>query len=614
VKRLLSKFFSKETRSVVVEAPAKTPHELACAALLDEKFYLQQYPDIAAAAVDPLEHYTLFGYAEGRLPRSIHSQDALGAIQNALILDPTNVVALEFLIAIDTESKVLERVASAAARYNNAFTDRKPLTDLAALFEQSAIYIFSQFHQFRGTEEIPTIVSLMADLAAVFNDSATIQALHAMSLFELGDLHSAEKALSALKRLEDVQPDVQGLCVNAVHQIWDAKAINNGELPDSKLLILDSFFPSEMSSFRYGEFSAYLEHIDRSAIHIKPDHSRSRLGESMSLPEQLEQFSATSGVSSNRLRRFDFAEMGRPKVAYCVFLNLADLFFSQIGTDCADHYIFTLYPGGGFAPNDLRSDTVLRRLCDNPRVSKIITTQNVSYRYLVDRGFCMPDRVCHVFGVVIPYIFNNPYPVYRPRQRTDPLNVCFVAHRYSAIGAEKGYDVFAKVVTLFANSPFLNFHVVGDYDESIVDVGGARNIRFCGIRPASFFHDFYGEMDIILSPIIQMSELDPSYPGMFDGFPTTTVVEAGLRGVAMMLTDFQDMNQRLDGTKIFSDDEMVIINRDPYHIADLLNHYVVDRDALETLGRSGQNAILREFSFERQMKPRIDLLQHYLLK
>jgi hypothetical protein len=119
-------------------------------------------------------------------------------------------------------------------------------------------------------------------------------------------------------------------------------------------------------------------------------------------------------------------------------------------------------------------------------------------------------------------------------------------------------------------------------------------------------------MDVILSPVIQMSELDPSYPAIFDGFPTTTVVEAGLRGVAMMLTDSHDMNRKFDGTKIFSEHEMIIINRDPYHIAELLNRYIADRDPLEHLGRSGQNAILREFSFERQMQPRIDLLQHYL--
>lgn len=45
--------------------------ELESAALgFDPDFYLAQYPDVAAAGVDPLEHYLRYGQAEGRLPRS----------------------------------------------------------------------------------------------------------------------------------------------------------------------------------------------------------------------------------------------------------------------------------------------------------------------------------------------------------------------------------------------------------------------------------------------------------------------------------------------------------------------------------------------------------------
>ncbi len=39
-------------------------------AAIDKKFYLQMYPDIQKAGVDPFEHYSLWGWREGRLPNS----------------------------------------------------------------------------------------------------------------------------------------------------------------------------------------------------------------------------------------------------------------------------------------------------------------------------------------------------------------------------------------------------------------------------------------------------------------------------------------------------------------------------------------------------------------
>jgi hypothetical protein len=196
------------------------------------------------------------------LPRSIHSPDALGAIQNALHSDPANVVALELQIAIDSESKDLERLTSAASRYRSVFAVHKPLTDLVAVFERSAHNIFGQFHRFRGIDGIRAIAALMADLAAVFTDSTTIRALHAIWLFELGDLRGAGDALSKLKHSQSTPPDLADLCEDAINQISDATVINTGEPSDSRLLIFDSLFPSQISSFRYGEFSAYLGHID----------------------------------------------------------------------------------------------------------------------------------------------------------------------------------------------------------------------------------------------------------------------------------------------------------------------------------------------------------------
>lgn len=52
----------------------------AAPVLVDEAWYLRTYPDVAAAGVDPQQHYLLHGRAEGRLPRPLRAlrlEDAL---------------------------------------------------------------------------------------------------------------------------------------------------------------------------------------------------------------------------------------------------------------------------------------------------------------------------------------------------------------------------------------------------------------------------------------------------------------------------------------------------------------------------------------------------------
>jgi SAM-dependent methyltransferase len=54
----------------IEERPSPSAALESAAHGFDPDFYLAQYPDVAAAGVDPLDHYLRHGQAEGRLPRS----------------------------------------------------------------------------------------------------------------------------------------------------------------------------------------------------------------------------------------------------------------------------------------------------------------------------------------------------------------------------------------------------------------------------------------------------------------------------------------------------------------------------------------------------------------
>lgn len=586
-------------------------HALMCEALFDKDFYLEHYPDIGAAGVDPLKHYIDAGHSEGRYPLNLRSNDAMTKVARALEYNSSDRMALTLHIILELETGDFIRISAAATLYRDVFLNNQPQPSIIGHFEQAASFLFGCWIRHESQLMIGEIKELTLNLLAFFPGSRVLSVLHAILLFEGGEVSLAQREFSKYPELEKLEPELANICRRAMQQILDATVVNTRPAQTTSLLLLDSSFPSKISSFRYGEFSAYLTAIEDSSIQTRPDGNLFSFGESSTLSNQIDDFSKSSDITNERIRRFDVNHIGRPKVAYCVFLNLADLFFTQIGVPSAEHLIFTLYPGGGFAPNDPRSDASLRRLCDNPKVSKIITTQITSYRYLVDNGFCKPDRLVHIFGGIIPELYSETPPPPRLLDKS-AINVCFVAQRYSAIGAEKGYDVFAEVIKRFANNPSINFHIVGGFDASVIDLSDARNVTFYGTKPASFFPEFYATMDAILSPNIQRSALDPKMPETFDGFPTTCVVEAGLQGAAMFLTDFQNMNLHLDGSPIFSSDEMQIIGRDYAAICDLLQQYIGDREALHQLGQAGRKAILREFSFERQMAPRIALLKSHL--
>lgn len=579
-------------------------------ALLDPNFYLARYPDVRDAGVDPFAHFASAGRAEGRHPLDITSPDAAARIELALSLDPHNASARYAYALLLLASDTVEAGRRALELQGDGARKSAACCDLQSEFEQFVSRALGRCLRFEFIDDFREALSLVAEIVNRFPQSTLLGALAGLFHFEANDLAAAEKRLRGVD-LALLPEGIAALCNSALMQIEEAKG---SELPAdavSGVLLLDTSFPSQISSFRFGEFSSYLSAMEQSVMLVRPDDNLFRYGEQRSFGDLARDFNERSIRSSRAVGRMCTTDLGRPQVAYCVFLNLAHLFFNQIGLPHVRNLVFTLYPGGGFAPGDRLSDIKLAKLFDNPALSKVVTTQNLTRNYLIDKGYCNDGDIVHIFGGIVPAAY-TARSAEAPTPCDGVLNVCFVAQRYSPHGAEKGYDVFAQVVQIFASSPAIHFHVVGGFDRDVIDLSGAENITFYGTRPSSFFEEFYRRMHVVLSPNIRLSDLHPAVPAAFDGFPTTAVVEAGLQGVAMLATDFLGMNRRLDGSRIFASDELLLIDREPENITQILRGFMADPDALQRLRVGGQRALLREFSFERQMGPRIQLLQSYL--
>lgn len=382
-----------------------------------------------------------------------------------------------------------------------------------------------------------------------------------------------------------------------------------------RLLLLDTAFPSPISPFRLGEFAGYLQTFPQCVARIRFDHQLFRFGKGMAFPDEVEAFTRQHAIQMDRISHLLQHTDLTCKLAYTVFVNQADQFFLQ--TDLpARKLAFTLYPGGGFELGGERSDRILRRLFDDPRLERVITTQRTSYEYLVNQGFCREDRICHIYGGLVPTAMHPPevnFEARAHRRQSRPMNICFVAHRYTATGAEKGYDVLVAVMKALSQESGIHFHIVGGYDRSVLDLGNVKHVTFHGPQPASFFNGFYEDMDIILSPNAALSTLSGSGVGSFDGFPTGAVLEAGLHGVAMFMSDVMGMNRHLNGQPIFvPNEDAVIIDRQVDQIVSAIRHHLDHPDALQTMARKGRDRLLQHFSKEAQMQPRFELMTSML--
>lgn len=267
-------------------------------------------------------------------------------------------------------------------------------------------------------------------------------------------------------------------------------------------------------------------------------------------------------------------------------------------------FVFVLYPGGAFGLNNKSSDGMLRRIFSSEYFRGVITTQDITAKYLEDKQLCNSDKIRNIYGGFVQFkkddVLKRKY--YGKDKQT--LDICFVAAKYSKKGIDKGYDTFIEVAkSLLKTNNNVKFHVVGGFDKNDIEIESIKNdITFYGFREKEFLLDFYTNMDIFLSP----SRPYKLFPGNFDGFPLG--IDAGFCGTALFVTDPLSMNngRYVDG------EEMIIINNDNDIIADKIRHYVRHPSELIDIATRGQQKSQSLFDIDEQVGSRLDFFSTFI--
>lgn len=368
------------------------------------------------------------------------------------------------------------------------------------------------------------------------------------------------------------------------------------------LVIIDDVAPHPLSAFRMQEFLSYMESFESSIVYCS-GISVHILGRK-SLDDLIYDFLKKYPKYIGQVDMLNPTTIINSKLIYTVFLGNTYINIDEIERT-ETPFVFCLYPGGLFGLNNARSDEMLRRVTSSPCFRKVIVTQKITYDYLIEKKFCSPDQVEFIFGVVTPLEYLERQ--YKDKRHfginKDILDICFVAHKYTETGVDKGYDVFVQVASVLAEKhPNIRFHVVGGFDENVLDVSHIKDrITFYGSQETEWFDAFYLDKDLILSPNIPFK----IFEGSFDGFPTGSCTDAGLRETAIFCTDELKLNQGFfeDGS------EIVVVPYDVMKIVDKIEYYYSNPEKLTAIGKHGRQKIIELYGYDAQIAPRIKLLQ-----
>ena len=309
----------------------------------------------------------------------------------------------------------------------------------------------------------------------------------------------------------------------------------------------------------------------------------------------------------SKIKRISEFDKIIPSVAYITFLHNAFQAFPLL-EERNIPFILQLYPGGGFELNNEQSDEKLRLLSKSPLCLKIITTQIISKRYLIEKIGCPPEKVELIYGGV--YNTRHDFDFSRDKKlfgkHKDTIDICFVAHRYGDDVKKKGYDQFVAVARAFAEShPHMRFHVVGDYTPDQLPLGAASDrITFHGRQPNTFFEEFYPRVDMILS----VNRPAEGLQGAFDGFPTGACMEAGFHGVLNLISDPLQLNVAFtDGQDVVILDEAT--DRTIAKIAELVS----DPERMYAMSYANWNTFHDVFDTDKQLWARTEVITNQLL-
>jgi len=375
------------------------------------------------------------------------------------------------------------------------------------------------------------------------------------------------------------------------HQIntYESKII------EADLLIFDDIFPNPISDWRQNEFLHYLREIKntfvvKDILNFHISHSRQK---------QIEVFAVNYPLFQNRIITFKSYDRFKAKLGYCLFYNNLRKIYPILEKNNIP-FVFTLYPGGGFALYDNETESNLKTYFKSPLFRHVIVNMPYIYDYLLERFELKKEDVTLIYGAPLKL------PTHKEKRilgRSNHLKIVFSAHKYMPYGIDKGFDIFNRVAKQLEGDKRFKFYCIGGFTENDL-MTQTNNIQFIETKDPEGLGNEFLKYDIIISP----NRSHIQYFGSFDGFPTGSVVHACNSGCLMMLTDDWGNAEKIG---LVDNEHFILISPNARDIVDKLLSIIKD-DKVNDIARKGKEVLTEKFNIDKQLLTRTLIINKYL--
>ena len=371
------------------------------------------------------------------------------------------------------------------------------------------------------------------------------------------------------------------------------------------IIILDDILPSMLSPWRSNEYAELTKEFKKTEIHTDCS-TYIHYNQDKSFDDNIKNLTANYPSLKSKIKIYNPKKTKRSKLVYLLFYNNLIKHFETI-TKNNIPFTFTLYPGGGFGFNDDELDKNLKKMLSHKLFKGVIVNQNITKKYLIDKQICDESLIQLIPGVPLNIDINETSN-FRYSKPKDKTNILFFANKYTSDGADKGFDVFVKIVEkLYSLKETFNFIVIGGFTMDDVENQKIKStIDFKGILNEFEFIDILKETHILISP----NKPFILTKNAFDGFPLATCVTASLYGTLNFMTDYFNEGSYLN---LIDGEDFIKINDDLQAITDKIIELADNKYLLKKIALNGRNKTITMYSFEKQITPRIQHFKKILL-
>ena len=378
---------------------------------------------------------------------------------------------------------------------------------------------------------------------------------------------------------------------------------------NQNIIIIDDIYPGSYSPFRNQEYNYYLNVFHNSKVFTSGKNLKF-FNKNLRVKNVVKNFINSNIQYENRIfvnnKKNEYILATYPKcLAVLTFLEnvISNI---NILEKYDIPFIFTLYPGGGLILNDSQCDNKLKRIFNSKCFEKVIVTQDIVKNYLIEKKLCPLEKMEFIFGVVTPKLMlsagthKKEYFGYGK----DNLKICFVAHKYTKNGKDKGFDIFINTCKEIKSLHYdnISFHVVGEFTENdIKDKEQAKMINFHGVLSTTELQKFFEQMDIIISP----TKPYIITKGSFDGFPTACSTEAMLNKVLLITTDELNLN----GNRFKDGKDLIIVSPNPKEITSKVKELYNNPKLIKKISNNGHKKAQEIYSCRNQLYKRIKIIK-----